>query len=95
MSDLKVTCIERACGQEFTVTEGEQQFYASKDYTLPKRCKACRQARKAQKDGGTSTPSFEPQPDAQRLMGSSRDDAGNRRRGDSRGNDRRRQRRDW
>ncbi len=38
-------CVE--CKTEFTLTEGEQQFYSSKGYQYPKRCKPCRVARKA------------------------------------------------
>ena len=38
-------CVE--CGQEFEFTVGEQEFYAEKGFTnLPKRCPACRKARK-------------------------------------------------
>ena len=42
----------------FTFTAGEQEFYQSKGYTNePKRCPACRQAKKSQRDasgGGNS-----------------------------------------
>ena len=35
------------CGQEFTFTAGEQEFYAEKGFVNePQRCKACRDARK-------------------------------------------------
>lgn len=43
------------CGQEFTFTAGEQEFYASRGFqNEPKRCPDCRRARKAQRygDGG-------------------------------------------
>lgn len=44
--DKTIKCVD--CGQEFTFTAGEQEFYASKGFTNePKRCKACREARKA------------------------------------------------
>ena len=39
------TCID--CQQEFEFTEGEQQFYQDRDYTPPKRCKACSEKKKA------------------------------------------------
>ena len=36
------------CGQEFTFTAREQEFYAEKGFTNePLRCKPCRDARKA------------------------------------------------
>lgn len=35
------------CGQEFTFTAGEQEFYASRGFqNEPKRCPDCRRARK-------------------------------------------------
>ena len=44
MADQQLTC--RDCGQSFTFTEGEQEFYASKDLSAPQRCKDCRNKRK-------------------------------------------------
>lgn len=49
MADQQLTC--RDCGQQFTFTDGEQEFYASKNLSAPQRCKACRSARKT--DRGT------------------------------------------
>ena len=47
--DRNITCAD--CGQEFVFTESEQAFYAEKGFTdAPKRCKPCRQARKAQRN---------------------------------------------
>ena len=47
--DKTITCAD--CGQEFTFTSSEQAFYAEKGFTdSPKRCKPCRQARKAQRN---------------------------------------------
>jgi CxxC-x17-CxxC domain-containing protein len=37
----------RDCGQSFTFTEGEQEFYNSRGYTEPQRCPECRAAKKA------------------------------------------------
>jgi CxxC-x17-CxxC domain-containing protein len=46
MSDQQITCSE--CGDTFVFTAAEQAFYAEKQLASPpKRCKACRQARKA------------------------------------------------
>ena len=42
------TLVCKDCGQEFVFTAGEQEFYAEKGFqNEPTRCKACRQARKA------------------------------------------------
>ena len=50
--DKSINCAD--CGQEFTFTASEQAFYAEKGFTdSPKRCKACRQARKAQRNTGS------------------------------------------
>lgn len=40
-------CIEETCGKAFTTSVGEQEFYFSKEMPLPKRCKECRERRKA------------------------------------------------
>lgn len=40
------------CAIVFDFTEGEQEFYASKELTPPKRCKPCREAKKARREGG-------------------------------------------
>ncbi|MGN0608008.1 MAG: zinc-ribbon domain containing protein [Oscillospiraceae bacterium] len=37
------------CGKEFTITDGEIDFYRSKGFELPNRCKSCRDKRKSQK----------------------------------------------
>ncbi|MBQ7088360.1 MAG: zinc-ribbon domain containing protein [Clostridia bacterium] len=41
------TLVCKECGNEFVFTAGEQEFYASMNYTNePKRCLTCRKARK-------------------------------------------------
>ncbi len=41
------TLVCKDCGQEFTFTASEQEFFAEKGFTNePQRCKACRDARK-------------------------------------------------
>ncbi len=50
MADQTLTC--RDCQAQFTFTEGEQQFYASKELSAPQRCTACRQQRKQARFGG-------------------------------------------
>jgi CxxC-x17-CxxC domain-containing protein len=51
-ADRSLTC--RDCGNLFTFTAGEQEFFIQKGFTNePGRCTECRSARKAQR-GGTS-----------------------------------------
>jgi len=38
------------CKEDFVWTAGEQQFYEEREYTPPKRCKPCRDERKAQRE---------------------------------------------
>ena len=41
------TLVCKECGNEFTFTAGEQEFYAEKGFVNePQRCKACRDSRK-------------------------------------------------
>jgi len=42
--DQMLQCVE--CGQEFTFTGEDQEFYAQKGYSSPKRCPVCRANRK-------------------------------------------------
>ena len=44
-SDKTLTCAD--CGQEFTFTASEQDFYAQRGFTEPRRCPTDRAARKA------------------------------------------------
>src|SRR5947207_11410071 len=55
-ADTTLTC--RDCGQAFTFTSGEQDFYASRGFSEPSRCPDCRAARKAQRDSGSSYDSY-------------------------------------
>jgi CxxC-x17-CxxC domain-containing protein len=51
MQDKTLTC--RDCGEQFTFTVGEQEFYAEKGFTNePSRCPNCRAANKASRGGG-------------------------------------------
>lgn len=51
MSDEVINCSD--CRTEFTFTASEASFYASKGLTKPRRCKPCRQKRKAANAGGS------------------------------------------
>jgi hypothetical protein len=46
--DRTLTC--RDCQQEFTFTEGEQQFFSQRGFTEPTRCPDCRRKRKMERD---------------------------------------------
>ena len=53
-ADQTLTC--RDCGQAFTFTTGEQDFYASRGFTnTPSRCPDCRAAHKASRGSGGSS----------------------------------------
>jgi CxxC-x17-CxxC domain-containing protein len=49
-TDKTLTCQD--CGQQFTFSADDQEFFASKGYSEPKRCPSCRAARKAERGGG-------------------------------------------
>ncbi len=50
--DKQLVCVE--CGNAFTFTVAEQEFYAEKGLTNePKRCPACRKARKERQGHGS------------------------------------------
>jgi CxxC-x17-CxxC domain-containing protein len=55
-TDRTLTCQD--CGQSFTFSADDQEFFANKGYTEPKRCPSCRQARKAERGdrGGYGSP---------------------------------------
>ena len=44
-TDKNLTCAD--CGQEFVFTASEQDFYAQRNFTEPRRCPSCRASRKA------------------------------------------------
>ena len=49
-SDKNLTCAD--CGQEFVFTASEQDFYAQRGFTEPRRCASCRASRKAARNAG-------------------------------------------
>lgn len=46
MEKQELVQVCKDCGNEFTITVSEQNFYESRELALPKRCEACRKARK-------------------------------------------------
>jgi CxxC-x17-CxxC domain-containing protein len=60
-NDKNLTCAD--CGQEFVFTASEQDFYAQRGFTDPRRCPSCRASRKAARNangggGGASYGSY-------------------------------------
>jgi CxxC-x17-CxxC domain-containing protein len=50
MTDRQILCA--SCGGEFTFTAEEQEFYTSRGFQEPKKCKPCRDAAKQNRGGG-------------------------------------------
>ena len=48
--DKDITCT--ACGATFLFTEAEQDFYQTKGFSEPRKCKPCRDAAKMNRGGG-------------------------------------------
>jgi len=51
LTDKTLVC--RDCGQEFPFTAGEQEFFLSHELSEPKRCPACRSARRNEQRGSS------------------------------------------
>jgi CxxC-x17-CxxC domain-containing protein len=49
--DRTVVCED--CGEEWTFSADEQQFFNDRGYQTPKRCKPCRQKRKMSRTGSS------------------------------------------
>ncbi len=47
MAEKTIVCQD--CGEEFVFTESEQKFYSERGFQDPKRCKPCRDKRKARR----------------------------------------------
>jgi len=47
--DLNLVCVD--CKNPFVFESGEARFFAERGYDTPKRCKACRDIKKAQRNG--------------------------------------------
>jgi len=62
-----LTCLD--CGQSFPFTVEDQTYHAEKGFTHdPKRCPACRSARRSDRDGGSSYSSYSSYRSAPREM---------------------------
>ena len=49
-SDRTMTCAD--CGQEFSFSASEQQFYTDRGFSDPRRCPSCRAQRKQARGNG-------------------------------------------
>jgi hypothetical protein len=50
--DRELNCVD--CGSPFTWAGGEQAFYQKQGFSEPKRCKRCREAKRAQFEDKTA-----------------------------------------
>jgi CxxC-x17-CxxC domain-containing protein len=55
-TDKTLTCAN--CGQEFLFSADEQEFYAERGFSEPKRCRSCRAARRNEREGGDPNATF-------------------------------------
>ena len=60
---MKRTC--KQCGKEFILTQFEIDFYKSKNLSLPKRCKECREQNKKSTSGGNKNNKLEKEQEKQ------------------------------
>ena len=44
LEDIEIKC--KSCGKTFIFTVGEQEFYASKNFPFPQRCRQCAKKRR-------------------------------------------------
>ena len=64
--DKILTCSD--CGQQFTFSAEEQEFYAARGFTEPKRCRSCRAARRTEREGGEPSGGFSRPPRPEREL---------------------------
>jgi CxxC-x17-CxxC domain-containing protein len=65
LPDKTLTCAD--CGQEFLFSGDDQEFYAQRGFTEPKRCRSCRALRRSEREGGEAS-SFSRPPRPEREM---------------------------
>ena len=46
VNDTLASCAD--CGMSFVIKQGEKDWFLERGFMLPKRCKSCREKRKAQ-----------------------------------------------
>ena len=60
-TDKSLTCSD--CGQEFTFSADDQEFYQARGFSEPKRCRSCRAMRRNEREGGDAGFSRAPRPE--------------------------------
>jgi CxxC-x17-CxxC domain-containing protein len=50
LPDKTLTCSD--CGQEFLFSGDDQEFYQTRGFSEPKRCRSCRAQRRTEREGG-------------------------------------------
>jgi CxxC-x17-CxxC domain-containing protein len=65
-TDKTITCSD--CGREFVFSADDQEFFASRGYLEPKRCRTCRANRRLDRDGGAARPEGSPMPRSPRQL---------------------------
>jgi CxxC-x17-CxxC domain-containing protein len=51
-TDKTLTCSD--CGQQFVFSADDQEFYATRGFSEPKRCRSCRAMRRNEREGSES-----------------------------------------
>src|SRR5262245_28359062 len=75
--DRQLTCAD--CAQAFVFSAGEQEFYVRKGFKEePKRCKPCRDMRKARREGGGYAAAYSPRSNGNGRYGNGHSVDGNR-----------------
>jgi hypothetical protein len=57
-ADLLVAC--RDCNADFVITSGQRKWFIERDLSVPKRCPACRMARRQERAADQSSAMFAP-----------------------------------
>lgn len=52
-TDKTLTCSD--CGQQFIFSADDQEFYATRGFSEPKRCRSCRAMRRNEREGDAGT----------------------------------------
>lgn len=52
-AEVAMTVKCKDCGEEFTISNGEKEWYEKKGLALPARCRPCRKKRKSEKETRT------------------------------------------
>ena len=65
-TDKTLTCAD--CGQQFTFSAEDQEFYATRGFSEPKRCRSCRATRRSEREGDMGAGGFARAPRPEREL---------------------------